>query len=67
MQGTWGLEEQSDGVLVTMQFDYQPKYGPFGWLMDQVYIKPAFRRICDKLMDNWETAITTKFASIGQD
>lgn len=66
MQGTWGMEEQSNGVLVTMQFDYQPKYGPLGWLMDQFYIKPAFRRICKKLMDNWEAEIMTTSESIGQ-
>ena len=64
MQGTWGMEVQPNGVLVTMQFDYRPKYGPFGWLMDQVYIKPAFRRLCGELMDNWETEITTKSKSI---
>ncbi len=60
MQGTWGLAEQPDGVLITMHYEYVPKYGPLGWLMDQLYIKLAFRRICEELMDNWENQIAAR-------
>ncbi|MCQ3973773.1 MAG: hypothetical protein DPW09_10045 [Anaerolineae bacterium] len=36
-----------------MRFDFVPKYGPIGWLWAQLS-KPAFRRICEMLLDNWE-------------
>ena len=60
MQGTWGLTEGTQGVQIQMEFDYTPKYGPLGWMMDKVYIKPAFSRICEKLMDNWESEIKSR-------
>ena len=28
MQGTWGLEEEEGGTLITMTFDFTPKLGP---------------------------------------
>lgn len=57
MQGTWGLEQTPAGVLIKMRFDYVPKYGPIGWILDRLIIRRSFRRICEKLMNNWEAAI----------
>lgn len=57
MQGTWGLEPHADGTCITMRFEYQPKYGPIGLLLDWLYIKPTFSRICEQLMDNWQRKI----------
>lgn len=62
MQGTWGLEERPEGVLIMMRFDFVPKYGPIGWLWAQL-AKPAFRRICEALLDNWEVKLK---AQMGQ-
>lgn len=59
LQGTWGLEERPDGVLITMRFDAVPKYGPIGWLMAQV-MKPAFRRVGEQLLDNWAEQISAR-------
>ena len=59
MQGTWGLEERPDSVLVKMRFDYAPKYDPpvIGWLADRLMIKRAMKTICQELMDNWVAEI----------
>ena len=62
MQGTWGLVERPEGVLITMCFDFMPKYGPIGWLWTQLS-KPAFRHICEVLLDNWKVKIK---AQMGQ-
>lgn len=62
MKGTWGLEQQSEGITVYMRFDYTPKL-PWilGWLTHQT-IKRAFRPIVTTLMDNWEAEIKRRVA-----
>lgn len=59
MQGTWGVEPAGTGTQVTMQFEFQPEKDPpiIGWLMVNVMMRPAFTKIGNKLMDNWETAM----------
>jgi ribosome-associated toxin RatA of RatAB toxin-antitoxin module len=56
MRGTWGLEEKPNGVLIKMEFEFEPRYGPVGWLMVQP-MRVQFNRICEKLLDNWEAQI----------
>ena len=59
MRGTWGLEESSDDVIVTMRFDYQPTFDPplLGWLSNRFVLHRAFMPIAEQLLDNWETEI----------
>ena len=59
MQGTWGVEPEGDGSKVTMKFEFQPEKDPpmIGWLIYNVMMRPTFKRIGEKLMDNWETAM----------
>jgi len=59
VQGTWGVEPEDDGTLVTMQFEVQPQpHIPIiSGLMFNLMMKPAFNRVGEKLMDNWETAM----------
>jgi ribosome-associated toxin RatA of RatAB toxin-antitoxin module len=67
-QGTWELEERSDGrVLITMRFDYQPKFDPplIGPLM-QIALKHSARSIAGKLMDNWVAEIERRRFSKGE-
>lgn len=62
MQGTWRVEAKSNGALIKKEFEYLPKYGPIGWVLDRAVIKPAFHRICEKLLDNWEAEIAMKWS-----
>lgn len=61
MQGTWGIEPDGTGSQVTMQFEFQLEKDPpiIGWLLYNVMMRPAFMRIGNQLMDNWETAMYT--------
>jgi len=62
MQGTWGLEERSNGTLIKMRFDYLPKPNLpiIGPLMDKLAVKPAMAKISKELMDNWEAQIVKR-------
>lgn len=57
MKGTWGLNQQADGVQVYMRFDYTPQQPwPLGWFAHQA-VKRIFRPTVTALMDNWEAEI----------
>lgn len=56
MRGTWAVEEQSQGTLIKMQFDYEWKYGRLGALLFYP-LQRGFGPICEKLLDNWEEKI----------
>lgn len=32
-EGTFGVEPADEGARVSMRFDYEPRYGPLGWLL----------------------------------
>ena len=63
MQGTWSLAEQADGVLITMRFEYQMKYGMVGWVMHEALFRRQFPKICEELLDNWQAQIKTQAVS----
>lgn len=56
--GTFGLEQRPEGVFITIQFDYLPRFNPpgLGWLMDKV-LKRAGMPVARTLMDRWEAEI----------
>lgn len=58
MVGTFGLEQRTDGVFITLRFDYLPRFNPplLGWLMNQV-LKRAGMRAAKTIMDRWEAEI----------
>lgn len=56
LRGTWRVVPQGAGSRIEMQFDFQLKYGPVGRLMAYL-MRPAFKRLCGQLMDNWEALI----------
>lgn len=62
MQGTWGVEPVGDGSQVTMKFEAKPRLNIplLTPLMFNMGMRPAFTRIGEKLMDNWETAMLDK-------
>ena len=56
MKGTWRVKAEGDKTLITMRFDYEPKYGLVGkWLVSQQ--QGRFRALAEDLLNNWEKAM----------
>lgn len=43
-------DDGKGGSIVTGKFDYRLKFGPVGYLMDQMMVKPAFTKAFPKLL-----------------
>lgn len=43
-------DDGKGGSIVTGRFDYKLKFGPIGYLMDQMMVKPAFTKAFPKLL-----------------
>ena len=63
MQGTWSLTPEANGTRITMRFDYRLKGGLLGAWLGQLTMKPKFRPICEKLLDNWQARIEDQVAA----
>lgn len=50
--GEWSMETREDGVVVTMTFTYEPRYGPFGWVVEKFVDREA-KRLTDAIFDGW--------------
>lgn len=60
MKGSWGLEEQAQGVRVWMRFEYTPDAPLIAdWLIHRG-VQRSFRPIVTALMDNWEREIVAQ-------
>lgn len=59
--GEWSLTEREDGVLVTMRFDFDTKYGPLGSLLGR-YITYKAAPVIEDVFDGWEAEIETRLA-----
>lgn len=59
LRGTWRVVPEGAGSRIEMQFDFRLKYGPLGRLLGYV-MRPAFSRVCGKLIDNWEALIVER-------
>jgi hypothetical protein len=64
MIGTFGLEEQADGVRIILRFDYIPKFNPpvVGWLVNQLARRSGLT-MCEAIFDGWEAAIHQRLAA----
>ncbi len=45
LQGHISVKEVTGGSLARIEMRYQPKFGPIGWLMDQLMIKPQYQKM----------------------
>lgn len=63
-EGTWRLAERADGVLVTMEFDFDTRYGPLGWLVAK-YVALRAPPLTEAIFDGWEAEIETRLAESG--
>ena len=57
--GEWRLSEHEDGVRITITFEFEPRYGPFGVLISKffAYKGPG---IIEAIFDRWETEIRSR-------
>lgn len=62
LAGEWAMAEHEDGVLVTMRFEYEPRYGPLGWLLGTVG-KRQGRRLTRAIFDGWERELEARRAT----
>lgn len=61
-EGEWRLSTGDDGVVATIQFAYDTKYGPFGWLLDR-YFQYKGPSLIESIFDGWEKEIKNRLVS----
>lgn len=59
--GRWELTEHSDGVQVTIQFDFETKYGLLGSLLTR-YFRYKAAPLIEAIFDGWRTEIESRVA-----
>jgi uncharacterized protein YndB with AHSA1/START domain len=61
-EGEWRLSTGDNGVVATIQFDYDTKYGPFGWLLDR-YFQYKGPSLIEAIFDGWQAEIDARLAA----
>jgi ribosome-associated toxin RatA of RatAB toxin-antitoxin module len=61
-EGEWSVSERPDGVVVTIRFDFEPRYGPFGALVSW-YVERRASPILDAILDRWADEATSRLRS----
>jgi uncharacterized protein YndB with AHSA1/START domain len=57
--GEWRMEPSDEGVLVTLTFEYEPRYGPFGRLIDR-FVEREAARLTPPIFDGWAREIESR-------
>lgn len=57
--GKWRLSQADDGVRITIAFDFEPRYGPFGALISKFFAYKA-PGIIEPIFDRWEAEIDAR-------
>ena len=52
MQRTISMQQLQRNVLVKVRYEYSPRYGPLGYLVDKYQIKPVLNIFARQLVDN---------------
>lgn len=50
LQAVMKTEEIAGKTRVTLEMHYQPKYGPVGWMMNQMMIKPQYQKMVPAIL-----------------
>jgi ribosome-associated toxin RatA of RatAB toxin-antitoxin module len=58
-EGEWSLSKRAEGVLITMTFDFDTKYGPFGKLLAK-YLQYKAPSLIEQIFDGWEAEIEAR-------
>ena len=59
LSGTWAVEPAGGGSVVSMRFDFEPRYGLLGRAL-AFAIRPEIRYTVRRLFDNWEREIARR-------
>lgn len=57
--GEWRLSEDDDAVRITITFDFDPRYGPFGLFISK-YFEYKAPVIVETIFDGWEDEIRSR-------
>jgi CBS domain-containing protein len=60
MAYTWGLIRQGEHVTIEMRFDYTPRYGPVGLILDRLRDRRRLETQHEQLLDAWVHAIHSR-------
>jgi len=63
-EGRWELTERDDSVLVTIQFDFETKYGPLGTLLAR-YFQYKAAPLIEAIFDGWSAEIDSRTVEAG--
>lgn len=58
-EGEWSLSERDEDVLVTIRFEFEPKYGPLGVLISRFFAYKA-PGILEPILDAWAEEARTR-------
>jgi ribosome-associated toxin RatA of RatAB toxin-antitoxin module len=63
-EGRWRLADHDDGVVVTMQFDFDTGYGPLGAVLER-YLRYRATPLIEAIFDGWTTEIEARLVETG--
>ncbi len=59
MELTMSVEPDGAGSRVLLEGGFVPKYGPIGWVMGTLMMKPQFEKLLGQLIDGLDTHLST--------
>ena len=57
--GEWAMEPVTEGVRVTMTFEYDTRYGPIGWVLGRLLEREA-TGLTEAIFDGWERELAAR-------
>lgn len=61
-EGEWSVAPADDGVVVTVAFDFEPRFGPLGRLIGW-YLGSRAPGLVEAIFDRWEAEIDARVAA----
>jgi ribosome-associated toxin RatA of RatAB toxin-antitoxin module len=58
-EGEWRVEERPGGALVTIEFDFDPRFGPLGVLVSW-YVEYRARTLVEAILEAWAAEMTSR-------
>jgi CBS domain-containing protein len=52
MHRSCSMEEMKNNIVIRLKYNYTPKYGPYGILLNKIHILPILKMFTSRLMDN---------------